>query len=489
MENKPNGHGIALDFNAVPSSSDEKQYDGAQILDRIASSIRHYVHLSDAQSRIVSLWIAHTHAVTAFSTTPYLQITSAVKQSGKTRLLETLELLVAKPWFTGRVTAAVLVRKIDQTHCTLLLDESDAAFKSEKEYAEALRGILNTGFYSSGVASCCVGQGANVSFKDFRTYGAKAIAGIGELPDTIADRSIPIRLERKRQGEVVARFRRRYAKELVAPIRMQVAEWMESICARLKDAEPALPEELTDRQQDGLEPLLAIADEAGGAWPAAIREAAVAIFGSSADQNIGVQLLADIWTVFEEKSAERMSSAALVTALAEIETSPWAEWKNGKPMTTIQLARQLRLFKVTPRNMRIDCDVLKGYERQFFDDAWSRYLPQITPALPSGDIRPATPPQPASLLDETDFSTRYINAGVAVKESGSEPHEHCVVAGVAGQEGHQGGPDTNEALFRSPKPQRKTIPNCGNCGSYALYKERDGTIECQTCGARVAPHN
>jgi len=105
----------------------------------------------DSQVVVLSLWVAHTHAFLAADCTPYLAITSAEKQSGKTRLLEVLENLVANPWMTGQVTAAVLARKIgDKLPPTLLLDESDAAFKGEKEYVEALRGILNTGYRKGG---------------------------------------------------------------------------------------------------------------------------------------------------------------------------------------------------------------------------------------------------------------------------------------------------------------------------------------------------
>jgi hypothetical protein len=126
------------------------------------------VHLSDEQARIVAVWVAHTHAFLIAPATPYLNITSATKQSGKTRLLEVLELLVSKTWFTGRVTAACLTRKVDQVKPTLLRDESDAAFNGEKEYSEALRGILNTGFYPDGVASCCVSQGVNITYKELQ---------------------------------------------------------------------------------------------------------------------------------------------------------------------------------------------------------------------------------------------------------------------------------------------------------------------------------
>jgi len=42
--------------------------------------------------------------------------------------------------------------EIDADRPALLLDESDAAFGGEKEYAEALRGVLNTGHRRGGTA-------------------------------------------------------------------------------------------------------------------------------------------------------------------------------------------------------------------------------------------------------------------------------------------------------------------------------------------------
>ena len=82
--------------------------------------------ISQFTPRIVALWVAHTHAIDAAECTPYLHATSATKRAGKTRLLEAVEPLVARPWFTGRTSAAALVRKIDDTSPTLLFDEADA---------------------------------------------------------------------------------------------------------------------------------------------------------------------------------------------------------------------------------------------------------------------------------------------------------------------------------------------------------------------------
>ncbi len=302
---------------------------------------------------MIALWIIHTHLINAFDVTPYLNINSAEKQSGKTRLLEVLKVTVANPWLTGRASAAVLVRKVDAERPTLLLDESDAAFNGEKEYAEALRGILNTGYMSDGRASLCVGQGVQITFKDFSTFCPKAIAGIGHLPDTVEDRSIPIRLRRAAPGEVIARFRRREVSGEVVPLCERIEKWCTQISDSLTGARPELPGCLSDRQQDVIEPLLAIADMVGAEWPEESRAALVTIFGAAPeDSSNGVRLLTDIRTILDgdEDNPRRdyIDSAELADALAKIETSPWGEWSKGKPITAAKLARLLKPFGVSP---------------------------------------------------------------------------------------------------------------------------------------------
>jgi hypothetical protein len=209
-----------------------------RMLDQTLTFVRRYVILTDEQAVAVALWIAHTHAFDAAETTPYLSITSAEKASGKTRLLEVLEKLVARPWLTGHVTAASLVRKVARDAPALLLDESDAAW-AERDYAEALRGVLNSGYRRGGKASVCVKNGGDWDVRDFPTFCPKAIAGIGTLPDTVASRSIPIRLKRRAPAEHVERFRERDAADAAEPIYMELRSWAERSIDTLATARPA----------------------------------------------------------------------------------------------------------------------------------------------------------------------------------------------------------------------------------------------------------
>ena len=400
-----------LDLIEKSADWQARQIDGSVVLDRVFGHIRRFVSLSASQARVAAIWVAHTHVFADSYATPYLAITSVEKQSGKTRLLEVLETIVANAWLTGRVTAAVLIRKIDAEKPTLLLDESDAAFGGDKEHAEALRGVLNTGHRIGGKASCCVGQGSNVGFRDFSTFCPKAIAGIGKLPDTVADRAIPIRLKRAAPGEVVERFRARNVDTEAANLREQIEEWILSTAAWLPAARPELPDALTDRQQDGAEPLLAIADAAKGEWPEATRCALVELCAEAQalDVSIGKLLLSDILEVFESAKVDRLTSAELVASLNEIETSPWAEWTHGKPLTPIRLARLLRGYSVVPHSIRIGEKTPKGYERKDFKDALLRYL-RITDTPGS---QSATTQLTNNNADSSGFSKRNMKAGVA----------------------------------------------------------------------------
>ena len=210
--------------------------------DDLRDYLRTYVALTDVQYDAVTLWTVHSHCIDAADCTPYLHFTSAGPRSGKTRALEVLELVVDNPWLTGRVTGPALVRKIDAERPTLLLDETDATFSGARSSYEILRGVLNSGYRLNGKTSYAVGG----SYKDLATYCPKALAGIGGLPSTIADRSIRIKMER-RELEHVQRFRARDAVNEARFVRARLARYAALNLEALAAARPLIPCELDDR--------------------------------------------------------------------------------------------------------------------------------------------------------------------------------------------------------------------------------------------------
>ncbi len=418
-------------------------HDLAVTLDEAAAFIGRFVVLSDAQRTAATLWAAHSHALDAAEATPYLNVHSAEPESGKTRLLEVLELVVARPWLTGRVTAAVLPRRIEKEQPTLLLDESDAAFGGDREYAETLRGVLNAGYRRGGSVSVCVGQGANISYATLSSFCPKAIAGLGRLPDTVASRAIPVRLKRRAPSEQIERFRRRDALEAAEPIAVNLAMLAEQHIDLLSYARPLIPEGLGDRAADVWEPLLAIAELAGDAWTERARTAAVELAtGQEAeDRSAGVRLLADTRAVFETVGDDRLSSAALVSRLNELPEAPWAEWSKGRGLTQNALAKLLRGYEIRSRTVRFsDETTARGYRLEQFADAFARYL---KPRSDTSDTTRINKPKTAD-------SEVTQDSACVTSENGANPHEQGDVSPChfeTGDEAEQAEIERLERLF------------------------------------------
>lgn len=398
--------------------------DGAALLDEVASLVRRFVVLSPEQADAIALFVAHTHAIAAAEATPYLSITSPEKRSGKTRLLEVLDLLAARPWLTGRVTPAVLYRKVDRDAPTLLLDESDAAFKGEKEYAEALRGVLNTGHRRGGMASVCEKAKGGFELRDYSTFSAKAIAGIGKLPDTVADRAIIMSLKRRAPTERIERFRRSLADAEAEPIRMRVSVWAQANVELLKDARPDVPAALDDRAMDGWEPLLSIADLAGGDWPQRARAAALLLSAGASreEESMGVRLLADVRAVFEDRGVDRLASGELCGALNSIEEAPWGDLR-GKPIDPRRLARLLRSFEIRPVVIRMGTETPRGYTREQFSDGWERYLSSTSPGTATSATSATDAPAELNLEDGRVADVADVAANPGIRERQVCPHQ------------------------------------------------------------------
>jgi len=407
-----------------------------ELLHRLVSFQLRFVAMSQEQAIAVALWVLHTHALEASDVTPYLAITSAEKRCGKSRLLDLLALLVARPWAAVSPSEAVVFRKIARDTPTLLLDEVDAIFHAKANgAAEGLRALLNAGNRRGTSVPRCVGQSQQLV--DFPVFCPKALAGIGQLPDTVADRSIPIRLQRRTRDEQVEPFRRRTLEPEAAQLRAKIEQWVEAAVQRLLDLIPSLPTELDDRASDGWEPLLAIADLAAGDWPDTARNTALSLSGAREpeDESIGVRLLADLQAVFQVASAEQLPTSELIDRLAAIEEAPWGDYRHAGPVKPRTLASLLKPYGVRPRDLRVDDRALKGYRAADLTDVWTRYLPDAEPVG-----KPCNPPQPSSIRDIRDNPLSKPLAGLSLSATdppssrignGPVPLSHAVVADVA----------------------------------------------------------
>lgn len=401
--------------------------DGAALLDEAAQALGDYVIFPSEAARLAAaLWVLHTHALAACESTPRLVFLSAEKQSGKTRAQEVIELLAHNPKHAASLSAAALFRLVAAGPLTLLMDEVDAIFGPQAGEHEDLRGLLNAGHRRGAEVYRCVGEGSRQKAVPFPAFAPVALAAIGSLPDTIIDRSIVITMRRRLPTEKVEPFRHREATKRLTPIREGLAAWAAAHLTELEEARPEMPPGITDRPADVWEPLLALAEVAGGEWPERARAAAVHLNAErqKADPSMGMRLLEHIRTVFAEKQTDRLPTAVLLGALNMEEEWPWGALpRTGKPLDPIGLARRLKPFGVRPGTVRFnpgDKDTLKGYELAWFKDAFDRYLPAPNPGpVPSPSGKPVTPVTPVTPREEPVTGTGICDG--YTRHTGPEP--------------------------------------------------------------------
>jgi len=360
--------------------------EGKELLDAIMSELLRFVAFPKWAAETFTLWILHTFAYWLRDVTTYIGIESPEKECGKSTLVTVLSHFVNRAAVSSNISSSAFFRAIDELQPTLLIDEADTNLRGKDE----LTGILNSGYTkpTAFVWRICYepapgreaeetpgGAGVSNSAGRVARYSCwcpKAIAAIGHLHPTLASRCVVIRMHRKTEGEECERLKRLNATDL----QRKCARFVADHAAEIAGAEPQIPKGLTNRAADIWEPLLALADLAGGRWPELARAAACGLTARAQEYSPIGSLLMDIYVVFAVSRSERIFSRDLVAALLGCGDRPWSELRKGKPVTETWVAQQLRPYGIKPRTIRIGELVAKGYVQEEFMDTFRRYIPK-----------------------------------------------------------------------------------------------------------------
>jgi putative DNA primase/helicase len=357
--------------------------NGAELLENLRDVIKRYVVLPPMAAETLALWTVHTYAFELRDVSTYIGLGSPQKRCGKTTLLGVLSELVHRPIVASNISPPALFRAIEEAKPTLLIDEADTFLQSNEE----LRGILNSGYtrktaYVVRVAnegpqsprparSSALRRSSHESrLLRFSCWCPKIISAIGKLPETLMDRCICITMQRKTPKEICARLRDLNGADLRRKCRRFVIDNQDAIVT----ARPDAPAGLNDRAADIWEPLLVLADLAGGDWPKLARDAALKVSATVPDTSAIGSLLLDILVAFIELKCDKIFSRDLVAWLNHFKDRPWAEVRKGKDIDHLWLAQQLRPYGVRPRSIWIDEKGTKGYLKADFAEVWPRYV-------------------------------------------------------------------------------------------------------------------
>ena len=267
---------LLRDASAAPSKKDEEKVrqgriiewvepepwpdpvDGAALLEEIASAVCEHVAIDDYKADAAALWCTMCWLHDKLDVGPFLHITAPTKRAGKSLLLEIVSNFVPRPLaVSASITEPALFRTIEICEPTFLLDEVDRSLKDRPELVAAINGSQKR---SEARAIRLVEHDGAWEPRAFSTWCPKVFSGIGSLPDTVNDRAIAIRLERKPAGRSLPRWRDR-DQDAVAEITQRIKRWIADTAdsALARRSSLVFPGSLNDRQCDGWEPLLAVA--------------------------------------------------------------------------------------------------------------------------------------------------------------------------------------------------------------------------------------
>ena len=313
-----------------------------------------------------------THALDAMHTTPRLALLSPEPQSGKSTVLDVLGVLTAAPFPVINPSPASLFREIAVHTRTLLLDEVDAIFKPGPTAGkEDLRALLNTGYRRGAGVPRCVGPDNKVTM--FPVFSPAAMAGLGTLPPSLLSRCILMRMHPRRAEQLTEQFIAVRVVDEASALAGDLGQWASDHLDEIATARPDLPPQIRDRAAECWEPLLRIAEVAGGEWPELARRACVAMASQvRSEPSDGMALLADIKAVWHQQGdADRLETRTLLQLLSGLEDPLYVGRRlhDGR-----ELAALLKPYEVEPVKYRVGNATHRGYLKEDFEVAWARYV-------------------------------------------------------------------------------------------------------------------
>lgn len=390
--------------------------DGAELLDEIKNWVGGYVVVSDESLDAITLWTVATWFVEDIYFAPILALLSPTKRSGKTLVLDLLNWICRRPTLTSGVgvTSAVIFRMNEQYQPTFLIDEAEklGGRNADKE----IIGFLNQGYRRGGKVLRLREKKGGYAPEEFNAFGFRAVAAIGNLWDTIIDRSVVISMKRKPQRTECRRYNgrvvKREGKELARRICRFAQDNTEAL-AKLEVSAPR-PDWLNDRACDNWSALFTVAALAEGDWPKSALDAAKVLSNVVEVADQAERLIHDTRQVFQSEGwPEVIKSGDLVENLNKIESSSWGDFRKGQGISTHKLADMFKPFGIEPQQYRDShSEKIRGYWLKDLQGVFERYPP------PSevGQLG-----QPNNDRGSSDFQSGTENESCPTSESSETP--------------------------------------------------------------------
>lgn len=346
----------------------------AALLTSVEDYFKRYLTFSSPDHAFVgALWAAATYLWPHFDAFPYLHITASTKRAGKSRFMEVLAFTSSNPRMIAGMTPATVFHLIRDENPSIFMDEAESL---NSEAAGMMRSILNAGYRKGAI----IPRMGKTGVEEWPCYCPKAFISIGDVNDTLRDRSIVITM---RRGEAPNRFLYEPAKldgnDLGVRLKSALEGQQDAVLGYYSGHEGL--DFLPDRDEEIWLPLFAVCEALAPERLTALKRVAVdmatdktveakrySVLGGSErdaeEDEYSRRLVRDLLAVMG--SAKSIYSTDALPKLHELPTGPWRRFR-GEGLTAIDMSNMLSRFGIKPKSISVgtrkDRSVRRGYTR------------------------------------------------------------------------------------------------------------------------------
>ncbi len=367
-----------LDLEGCPEPESKPPYPDADLgipLERTTREICKYVDLDPLAAVVLSLWIFFTYMSNQFFTRPILVVSADDEHHDNMSMLFSLLLRFShQAEKVSAMSRQYLMRDDSRTSISTLLFDDPMIIKNRDMY----NFLINS--YRHHEAYMRTGRDSKSC-----NYGAKALASYGGLPYAIKCRSIVLDLTQRNSSHRAARFTNDYL-NTISELRDIIWHYAKLLHAVVRDAEPVMPNWLSNSEQDNWEPFFKIAMVAGGDWLEKVTQAA-ALLSTVQDQGGKVNglLLADMYEIVNAIGSDRIRTVTLINGLCEKNAELWGRFDRGGKISATQIADLMRPFGLKSQLMRfegLEQPIKRGFLKSKIVNAYKRHVEAMKKAQP-----------------------------------------------------------------------------------------------------------
>lgn len=371
---------------ADDARDDAHRCHGEAVLNDVRTFLSRFVTFpTDAALDAATLWVAHTHVVDgngrlAFDTTPRLAFISDEPASGKTRAMEMVCELAHKGKILIDVTHPSFAEEMHDNMITCGLDEMDILFGTGRAKS-TLRSLLNAGYRRKGATWTRANRDEKCIFGPVVMAGlAKSYRASDDLK-ALRSRTIQVTMTQSSKPE---EYRPRLHDAMAADLRKVLARWAVRHAPLILEDWPELPEGVEGRTAELWEPLIMVANAAGGHWPTTAREACQELALGNQDNApeelpLSQQLLGDLRAIFAPEEY-KLTTVKIVQRLYALPGAPWRRLWPNEASAPRELSTLLGP-EVAPIKVRDGEQSLRGYARASLEELWAD-VPARVPDVP-----------------------------------------------------------------------------------------------------------